>query len=48
MKKIYISADIEGIWGNANPAYTMAGSELYEEYRLNMINEVNLVIDLLF
>ena len=22
MKKIYISADIEGIWGNSNPANT--------------------------
>lgn len=48
MKKIYISADIEGIWGNSNPKYTMVGTELYEEYRANMINEVNLVIDILF
>lgn len=48
MNKIYISADIEGIWGNANPAHTMNGSPLYEEYRTNMINEVNLTIDLLF
>ena len=48
MKKIYISADIEGIWGNANPAYTMAQSAQYEEYRKNMINEVNMVIDLFF
>ena len=48
MKKIYISADIEGIWGNSNPAYTMRGGAEYEEYRTNMINEVNLVISALF
>ena len=48
MKKIYISADIEGIWGNSNPAFTMRGGALYDEYRLNMINEVNLAADLLF
>lgn len=48
MKKIYISADIEGIWGNSNPAYTMRGGAEYEEYRTNMINEVNLVVSILF
>lgn len=48
MKKIYISADIEGIWGNSNPSYTAKNGYLYNEYCLNMINEVNLVIDLLF
>ena len=48
MKKIYISADIEGIWGNSNPAYTSKSGSQYEEYRTNMIREVNLVIDLLF
>lgn len=48
MKKIYVSADIEGIWGNSNPVYTMRGGAEYEEYRKNMIHEVNLVIDLLF
>ncbi len=48
MKKVYISADIEGIWGNSNPAYTARSGALYEEYRTNMINEVNLVIDRLF
>lgn len=48
MKKIYISADIEGIWGNSNPNYTSKDGYLYREYCLNMIHEVNLVIDLLF
>ena len=48
MKKIYISADIEGIWGNSNPSYTAKNGYLYNEYCLNMVNEVNLVIDLLF
>lgn len=48
MKKIYISADIEGIWGNAASAHTMPNGYLYEEYRTNMINEVNLVIAQLF
>lgn len=48
MKKIYISADIEGIWGNANGAYTMQGTAEYEQYRQNMITEVNLAIRLLF
>lgn len=48
MKKIYISADIEGIWGNSNPTYTSKNGYLYPEYCLNMMNEVNLVIDCLF
>ncbi len=48
MKKIYLSCDIEGIWANSNPSYTVQGSYLYEEYCTNMLNEVNLVIDLLF
>lgn len=48
MKKIYISADIEGIWGNSNPANTSKNGYLYSEYCTNMMNEVNLVIDLLF
>lgn len=48
MRKVYISADIEGIWGNSNPAYTVKSGVLYEEYRTNMVNEVNLVIDQLF
>lgn len=47
MKKIYISADIEGIWGNSNPANTAKNGYLYSEYCTNMLNEVNLVIDLL-
>lgn len=47
MKKVYISADIEGIWGNANPAYTIKTGREYEEYRTNMIEEVNLCIKLL-
>ena len=47
MKKVYISADIEGIWGNANPAYTIKSEREYEEYRTNMIEEVNLFIRLL-
>ena len=47
-KKIYISADIEGIWGNSNPANTAKNGYLYSEYCTNMMNEVNLVIDLLF
>lgn len=48
MKKVFISADIEGIWGNSMPAYTVAGGREYEEYRTNMINETNLLIDTLF
>ena len=48
MEKIYLSCDIEGIWGNSNPSYTIQGGYLYEEYCTNMLNEVNLVIDLLF
>ena len=48
MKKICISADIEGIWGNSNPANTAKNGYLYSEYCTNMMNEVNLVIDLLF
>ena len=48
MKKIYISADIEGIWGNSNPANTAKNGYLYSEYCTNMMNEFNIVIDLLF
>ncbi len=46
--KAYLSVDIEGIWGNGNPKYTMAGTMEYEQYRKNMIDETNLCIDLLF
>ena len=38
MKKIYISADIEGIWGNSNPANTAKNGYLYSEYCTNMMN----------
>ena len=48
MQKVYLSCDIEGIWGNSNPNYTVQGAYLYPEYCTNMVNEVNLVIDLLF
>ena len=48
MKKVYISADIEGIWGNGAAAHTARSGAEYEEYRLNMIREVNLLVDKLF
>ena len=48
MKKIYISADIEGIWGNANPANTVKKGIDYSEYANNMVREVNLLVDELF
>lgn len=48
MKKLYISADIEGIWGNGAFAHTAKNGTEYEEYRTNMISEVNLLIDKLF
>lgn len=48
MKKVYISADIEGIWGNGAFAHTAENGREYEEYRTNMIQEVNLLIDKLF
>lgn len=48
MNKIYISADIEGIWGNVNSAYTMPGVPEYEQYRRRMIDEVNIVAQTLF
>ena len=41
MKKIYISADIEGIWGTAIPRTHPKAVSQYEEYRTNMIREVN-------
>ena len=46
--KLYLSCDIEGIWGNAAPANTMPSGRDYQEYRMNMINEVNEAIDLAF
>ena len=48
MKKLYISADIEGIWGNGAFAHTVKNGSEYEEYRTHMIAEVNLLIDKLF
>ncbi len=48
MKQIYISADIEGIWGNSDSAYTMKDGYAYEQYRMNMINEVNIAIQNLY
>lgn len=48
MKKLYISADIEGIWGNGAFAHTAKNGSEYEEYRTHMIAEVNLLIDKLF
>ena len=48
MKKIYISADIEGIWGNSNPANTIKKGVDYSEYATNMTKEVNLLIEELF
>lgn len=48
MKQIYLSADIEGIWGNSDSAYTMKDGYAYEQYRANMIYEVNLAIQHLF
>ena len=48
MKKLYISVDIEGIWGNGAFAHTAKNGTEYEEYRTNMISEVNLLIDKLF
>lgn len=48
MKKIYLSVDIEGIWGNADSSYTIKGTSEYEQYRKNMIDETNLVIKCLF
>ena len=48
MKNIYISADIEGIWGNVNGAYTMPGVPEYEQYRRRMIDEVNIAAKALF
>ena len=38
MKKLYISADIEGIWGNGAFAHTAKNGTEYEEYRTNMIS----------
>lgn len=48
MKKIYLSADIEGIWGNSSGTHTAPSGALYQEYCTNMMNEVNLAIDVLF
>lgn len=48
MKKVYLSVDIEGIWGNANPRYTTRQTDEYEQYRKNMIDETNLAIQCLF
>lgn len=39
MKKLYISADIEGIWGNGAFAHTAKNGTEYEEYRTNMIGK---------
>lgn len=48
MKRIYISADIEGIWGNVDSAYTMKNGYAYEQYRTHMIDETNIAIRTLF
>ncbi len=48
MERIYISADIEGIWGNADSAHTMKEGAAYEQYREHMIWEVNTAIDAWF
>ena len=48
MKKIYISADIEGIWGNSNPANTSKNGYLYSEYCTNYgiaIAKMNGILD---
>lgn len=44
IKKVYISVDIEGIWGVADKNSTEYNGEEYEKARENMINETNLVI----
>lgn len=46
--KAYISVDIEGIWGNGDPKYTASNAKEYGQFRKNMIDETNLLIDLLF
>ena len=48
MERIYISVDIEGIWGNADSAHTMKEGAAYEQYREHMIWEVNTAIDAWF
>ena len=48
MKRYYLSADIEGIWGNSDSAYTVRSGAEYEQYRQNMIMEVNLAVSALF
>lgn len=45
IKKVYISVDIEGIWGVADKKSTSYNDEEYERARENMINETNIVIE---
>lgn len=45
IKKVYISVDIEGIWGVANKESTTYNGEEYDRARENMINETNIVIE---
>lgn len=45
IKKVYISVDIEGIWGVANKESTIYNGEGYDRARENMINETNIVIE---
>lgn len=45
IEKVYISVDIEGIWGVANKQSTIHNDEGYESARENMINETNIVIE---
>ena len=45
IKKVYISVDIEGIWGVANEESTEYNGEEYDRARENMINETNIVIE---
>ncbi len=46
--KVYISADMEGIWGITQPDMVRKGTSEYERGRKLMTDEVNLVIEYLF
>lgn len=46
--KIYISIDMEGLWGVHSPEQLRAGESEYERTRHLMMDELNLVIDTLF
>ena len=48
MKNVYVSVDIEGIWGVASKYSTGEGHPEYVHARENMINETNLVIEELY